>query len=177
MPIHLSPDNHIFQNTSLLPQGVQIEEGYTLPVVMSLTHPQDYLVASFDFFCKDNLVKVFTDEKVGDVYTDTLIEEDLEGVYSYGKRHGFYVKGPDSSLRTYQLDIPFVDQKVPYVTWSDSKVNSQEYMYQAIGGCGSNNFRDVAKVKFEDLKQIVYGHVYWAVTFRYNNKCLKCLKS
>lgn len=171
------PDSNIFLTKLVVDNDFELPD-LEFPEQLILSNPDakfsyvksmGFFQNGVDFFCKDNLVKVFTDEKVGDVYTDTLIEEDLEGVYSYGKRHGFYVKGPDSSLRTYQLDIPFVDQKVPYVTWSDSKVNSQEYMYQAIGGCGSNNFRDVAKVKFEDLKQIGVTSIGGQPVYGYKN--------
>jgi hypothetical protein len=115
------------------------------------------------FFCLDGNVynKVFTDPVMGDVYTDatTSITDELGRVFS--SRNGFYVKAPDGTLLAYSLDIPIIGKdKVPQVTWSSGKKNNDEYSYQAIGGCGSNNFRDVADENPNSLEQIgsdIYG--------------------
>lgn len=122
-----------------------------------------------DFFCVDHLVKVFSDSSVGDVYTDAsaMPSGDPAMPNYYVPKNGFYVKGGDASLRTYQLAVPIMDEKnIPLVTWEDGNKNIEEYSYQAIGGCGASNFRDVTDVKETDLTQIgttfdgkpVYGY-------------------
>ena len=108
-----------------------------------------------DFFCTDYKIKVFSDPSVGDVYTDAETHTVGEGMNAYYPRQGFYVKAPDGSQRIYQLTIPIVgSDKIPGVVWSDGQTNSQQYDYQAIGGCGVTNFRDVVEVSGQDLVQI-----------------------
>jgi len=115
---------------------------------------------SNEFFCADHLVKVFTDPVAGDIYTESAA---AGGNPSYG----FYIKSPDGMKITYQLNIDFIGpDKVPLVNWNDGTKNKDEYSYQAIGGCGQSNFRDVADVSLGELKQIgatfsgepVYGY-------------------
>jgi hypothetical protein len=118
-------------------------------------------------FCGDNLVKAFTDPVIGDIYTDAVTQLDNPNGGKYPTFGGFYVKAPDGTKRTYQLDIPIIGpDKVPLLTWNNGKKNSAEYSYQAIGGCGVSKLRDVADVKLSDLTQIgvafggqaVYGY-------------------
>lgn len=115
-----------------------------------------------DFFCVDNKIKVFTDEKLGDVYIDAPKKID-----SVNSRYGFYVKGPDGSERVYALDINISGKdNVPMVSWTNGVQNKDEYNFQTIGGCGASNFRDVAEVNEADLIQVgkvldgqsVYGY-------------------
>ncbi len=128
-----------------------------------------------DFFCADDLVKAFTDPVLGDVYTDKEIPP-VEGQYSFGGMHGFYIKGGDSSKRSYQLDIPIIsEQNVPLLTWSDGKKNTEEYSFQALGGCGAGNFRDIAAVKESDLTKIGTSIDGQAV-YNYKNKNAQELK-
>ena len=108
------------------------------------------------FFCADHYVKMFTDPNVGDVYSDDLANQPTsawDGSYISG--FGFYVKAPDGSEEVYQLNINFIGQdKLPLVTWANGKKNSEDYSYQALGGCGATQFLDVENVKESDLAQI-----------------------
>ena len=133
-----------------------------------------------EYFCADHLVKVFTDSIVGDVYTDpdaktvAQISEETTKLLQAGKQpadyrplYGFYIKAPDGTKRVYNLDISFIGQdKIALLNWSNNKKNTAEYSYQAVGGCGSTKFLDVADVNDKDLTQIgttfsgqaVYGY-------------------
>lgn len=101
------------------------------------------------FFCADDLIKVFTDAVMGDVYTDIPSPEKR----SY--TNGFYVKLADGRQQTYELKIDFVNKdNLPLITWNNGSKNTQEYSYKAIGGCGASQFMDVVDVTLSDLTQI-----------------------
>jgi hypothetical protein len=123
---------------------------------------------SWKDFCADNLIKAFTDPVLGDVYTnqpDTIHNPSGPDTYFM---HGFYLKSPDGSQVTYQLTLPFVTNNghTPLVTWNNNLKNSEDYSYQAVGGCGASQFLDVENVNNSDLTQIgttlngqaVYGY-------------------
>lgn len=97
----------------------------------------------FQFFDKvykpNDLRFVFTDPKVGKVYTDSPNEKNTP-VPPF-KKNDFYVKAPDGTLRVYSLDINFYDKDhhLPSVVWNDGTTNTKEYTPADMGGCGSLN--------------------------------------
>lgn len=100
-------------------------------------------------FDSTGLKLVFTDPKLGSVYTDAT-----SSLQHYA-RNGFYVKASDGTLRTYSLDINFYDanRHVPSVTWGDGVTNQAEYSPAQIGGCGARNFASVeTSLKETDLR-------------------------
>ncbi len=100
-------------------------------------------------FCADGLIKVFTDPVVGDVYTDPADTQNQ--IFT----HGFYVKAPDGTKATYELEVSFVGaDHIPLVSWANGQKNNQDYSYQFIGGCGASRFLDVQDVTPQDLTQI-----------------------
>ncbi len=114
-----------------------------------------------EFFCADDLAILFTDPTVGDVYVDSPKDTNPNSF------NGFYIKSGDGMTYTYQLIIPIIDEKnVPLITWKDGKANTEEYVYQRIGGCGFGNLRDVVDINPNILTQIgtafdgqpVYGY-------------------
>jgi hypothetical protein len=116
----------------------------------SLVYSLGFFKNGYNFFYSDYRVKAFTDSSAGDVYLDNY-----PGTENYNAKNGFYVKSPDGLEYTYQLNIGLMGtNKVPAVAWIGGKQNSGEYVYQAIGGCGASNFRDIANVKLEDLTQV-----------------------
>jgi len=89
--------------------------------------------------CTDNLVRLFTDPVVGDVYVDPTTT-----TLSYNPNFGFYAEAPDGTEREYALLINFVGpDNVPQVIWSNGQKNSFEYSYTDRTGCGSYNFASV----------------------------------
>jgi hypothetical protein len=103
-------------------------------------------------FCADYYRKAFTDPAVGDVYTDAGTQSVGTGPYAYSPKFGFYVKAPTGMQETYQLNVGFTGKdNVPLVVWNGGKQNSEQYSYQAIGGCGASSFLDVKDVKMADL--------------------------
>jgi hypothetical protein len=98
-------------------------------------------------FCGDNLVKVFSTLELGDVYTEDQSSYTNANGYVIRSKNAFYVKSPDGSQISYSLDIPISGQDgVSIVTWNDGKKNTFEYAFQALGGCGASNYRDIAEI-------------------------------
>ncbi len=134
-----------------LPKTIQSAE----PSV-SMTYAANYgfFKNGSDFFCLDYRVKVFSDPKVGDVYTDRFLTAAEQQNATYRPQYGFYIQSPDGLSHTYTFPIPFVGKdNVPVVTWTNGKANTHEYGYQSVGGCGVNNFVDNADVAAADLIQ------------------------
>lgn len=105
-----------------------------------------------NFFCGDHLVKAFTDQIAGDVYTDA--KDGGSGNVNYGW-NGFYVKRPDNALVVYELDVDFLGQDgIALVTWNNGQKNSRQYSDQSRGGCGASRFLDISDVKQDELTQI-----------------------
>lgn len=99
-------------------------------------------------FDQAGLKLVFTDPKLGPVYTDAVFTTDAR------PRNGFYVKAPDGTIRTYSLAFNFYDAKknLPAVTWSDGSANQTEYVSTDLGGCGTKNLASVnTTLKSADL--------------------------
>jgi hypothetical protein len=91
-----------------------------------------------DVYKPSDLKLVFTDPKVGKVYTDSPSEKTTVGSF---KINNFYVKAPDGTLWAYSLDINFYDKDhhLPSVVWDDGTTNTKEYTPADMGGCGSLN--------------------------------------
>jgi len=92
-------------------------------------------------FSLNNLKKVFTDSKLGDVYTSSAYDPTNADLF---KRNGFYIQSPDGTVRVYSLKIDFIaNGSAPAITWSGGVANKTDYKYTDQTGCGSANFASV----------------------------------
>ncbi len=139
-------------NSAVLPD-LELPEALTLKSPdLNLTYakPEGFFSNGIDFFCADDLTPIHTDQEVGAIYIDKL---DGEGKFSRNLG-AFYVKAPDSTLRVYRLDPPFIGQdRIPLVTWQNNTVNKDEYSHRAVSGCGVTRYLDIdPEVSVKDLK-------------------------
>lgn len=90
-----------------------------------------------------NLKISIIDPIFGNIYmTDDRIREQTGDIFT---KNGFYIEAPDGTVRAYFLKIDIIDKKnVPEITWSDGAINSLEYVYSDVGGCGARNYASVA---------------------------------
>lgn len=103
------------------------------------------------FFDINNVKIIFTDEKLGNVYTtkDSVSTLDYsvsgnEALSDIFKRNGFYIKAADGTVRVYKPVLDFVgESNVPDITWGDGSKNTNEYAFTDVGGCGSKNYISV----------------------------------
>lgn len=103
------------------------------------------------FFDINNVKIIFTDEKLGNVYTtkDPVSTLDYsvsgsEALSDIFKRNGFYIKAADGTARVYKPVLDFVDESnTPDITWDDGSKNTNEYAFTDVGGCGSANYISV----------------------------------
>lgn len=103
------------------------------------------------FFDINNVKIIFTDEKLGNVYTtkypiaalnySVSVDEALSDIF---KRNGFYIKAADGTVRVYKPVLDFVgESSILDITWNDGSKNTNEYAFTDIGGCGSANYISV----------------------------------
>ncbi|MFA6422413.1 MAG: hypothetical protein WCV92_03380 [Candidatus Buchananbacteria bacterium] len=94
-----------------------------------------------EFFSAGSLKKVFTDAKLGDVYTSAVYDSTNADLF---KRNGFYIRAADGTVRVYSLKFDFIPEGgVPQIAWSDGKKNTVDYSFTDHTGCGSANFASV----------------------------------
>lgn len=150
-----------------------IDDSYSISQLIfpqTISGPQPKQILKLDqyvnaFFSLNKLKKVFTDAKLGDVYTTIGYTSTYTDLFD---RQGFYIKAPDGTTRVYSLepDFMFANSNIPNITWTDGKVNSASYGYTEHTGCGSSNYASVMPesiVSMSDLKvagQIFEGQVY-----------------
>lgn len=108
-----------------------------------------------ELFKKDGLVQVFSEKKLGPVYTNILPDKPSKDLF---KRNGYYVKSPDGTVKVYKLIPNFVnDRNVPNITWKDGTINAQEYTYSNYSSCGEIDYAAVISSgqlsKIKDLVQ------------------------
>ncbi len=108
---------------------------------------QEYVRAIFD--AKD-YNKLFADPVWGDVYID---KEPLPDSFV---QNGFYLNAPDSTLKTYALEFPFMGkERIPAITWNDKTKNTTEYVSTEVTGCGSSNYAAVIRGELDTEKDLV----------------------
>ncbi len=56
---------------------------------------------------------------------------------------GFILKGFDGIAHQYEIEIDFVHNNIPKVTWLDGTSNTEEYTHADIGGCGFGSYVSV----------------------------------
>ncbi len=63
-------------------------------------------------------------------------------VYMSTSTNGFYLMPPGPLVAVYKLELDFYpkDSSVPQITFSDGSVNTTEYAYYTMGGCGSSDY-------------------------------------
>lgn len=100
------------------------------------------------WFTDQELVAIARHPSLGIVYT-TSVKDRTEGVSS----HAFYVRTPDNRVVSYAFVPPFVtDERIPQIRWSDGTMNTSDYAWGDMGGCGALNIfavRSEAEVKPE----------------------------
>lgn len=58
-------------------------------------------------------------------------------IFSVKDYHCLVLKRPDHTFVEYRLSMSFLsDQSVPQITWNDGSVNTADYVFGEIGGCG-----------------------------------------
>ncbi|MDD5051083.1 MAG: hypothetical protein PHV93_05115, partial [Candidatus Pacebacteria bacterium] len=88
---------------------------------------------SEELFDGTNLVPVFFDPTVGQVFTDKT-----------SGQNGFYYKAPDGTKRDYDLVIDFMNKdSVPDIEWTGGEKNTTSYLWTDRGGCGRTNYTSV----------------------------------
>ncbi len=107
--------------------------------------------AHYNIFNSTNLKPVFTDPKLGQVYTTP---DDQHSVDAFFQTYGFYAKAPDWGTAVYKYTPDFLHPvtDVPQVIWSDLKNNSDEYSYVHIGKCGFSDYLAVVNIDSANLK-------------------------
>lgn len=158
-----SKDEHVKFATTLVPDATFELEDLSLPktlqasaqnVTLAYASDSGYFKNGSEFFCMDYKKQAFSDQIVGDVYTDRFLSDAEQQAASYRPQYGFYTQSPDGLSNVYTYDIPFVGKNnVPAVSWTNGKANTHEYGYQHVGGCGGTNFVDVTNVADADLVQ------------------------
>ena len=86
-----------------------------------------------------NLKVAFVDSAFGNIYTtDDALRAPDRDIFT---KNGFYIEAPDGTVRTYALEIDFIDKtNVPEITWNDKMKNTNEYTYADVTGCGSRDY-------------------------------------
>lgn len=91
------------------------------------------------------VVPVFEDARMGTVFTTA--PDYRTSSENFLTSNAFYVFAPDKSYWTYEMKIPFVNVvngfKTPDITWNSRTKNTDQYIFETVGGCGSKNFYHV----------------------------------
>lgn len=102
-----------------------------------------------------DLKKIGTDPDFGDIYTNSVYYgEDLTGRELTRFINGLYFKAPDSTIRAYSIVPDFMKESTPIVTWNDGTLNTKDYIFNDIGGCGATNYAsiiDESRIKPSDI--------------------------
>lgn len=138
--------DELYQNDGFNRAKFSVDETYAAP---SLEFPESFggpnprQVLKIDkgvnkFFESQNLRKVFTDKKLGDVYTTADYPSSFSDVFS---RHGFYVEASDGTVKVYSFKIDFIgENNAPEIVWNDGTENLDGYASADITGCGSADY-------------------------------------
>ena len=106
---------------------------------LSLVPPQGFQ-GHYNIFNETNLKLVFTDPKLGKVYTTPDDPSKVETLFAW---NGFYVQAPDWNTWVYTIDPGFVKDGIPQITWANDGHNDKSYGYQERTGCGVSSYASV----------------------------------
>lgn len=111
--------------------------------------------AKYYFEDVKDLKKIGNDPDFGDIYTNTIYyREDVAGRELSRFINGLYFRAPDSTIRAYSIEPNFMKDSTPIISWNDGTLNTKEYIFSDIGGCGASNYASVideSKIKSSDL--------------------------
>ena len=155
--------NEIYSDSGFNSSKFSIDEEYRLD---ELDFPESFIGFNGEkfeldkfvnsFFAIQDLKKVFTDPKLGDVYTSDGFDKENTNLFL---RNGFYIQAPDGTVKVYSVKPAILEKNtnIPKITWSDGKTNASDYNYSDHTGCGSANYASVMPemlVSMDDLKAV-----------------------
>lgn len=149
----------LYQNDGLDRSMFTQDQSYTLPdldaFATTITYGQLQLIPHPSeinlLFDSNGLKKLFTDSKLGDVYTNASLEN--LGSYEVAK-NCFFVKAPDGTVKFYRYTPPFLDEQGRSdITWQDGTKANGAYTFRSPSGSGFNDCANVVNLSTSEIKK------------------------
>lgn len=146
-----------FSSLGFNPEIVSLETQFhiailDLPKNLNDTSRKQSFVASFDstmnlpalFGAPSNVLLVYTDPKIGPVYTTKSPSVGPASIYD---TNGFYVRRRDGLVALYKLRIPFMkdDKGIVSIAWKDGTLNTDSYIAHDRTDCDDANYLSVQR--------------------------------